>query len=516
MNARPPIAPAELATAPPANTPPPGTTQELAAQRSAQAERRKTPRENPFGQPGPARSLFSEILDWMLAPLLLVWPMSVGFTFLVAQGLSNGPFDRALSDSVLAVADQVQEAEGGARLKLTPEAREILRSDELDVITYQVIGHQGELLGGDRDMPAPLSYEVVAPGAIQFRDDRVRGTEVRVAYMWLDRGVFTGDRPVLIQVAETLEKRTRLANEIIKGVILPQFVVLPLAVLLVWFGLTRGITPVETLSAKLRARRADDFSPINLAEAPEEMHVLVRSFNDLLVRLEKNVTAQRRFVADAAHQLKTPLAGLRMQAELALRETSREDIERSLRQIARGSQQATRLANQLLSLARAENFAASPLPQTQVDLNALARSVTADWVPEALRVGHDLGFEPCADAAAIRGNTTLLGEMLKNLIDNAIRYTPAPGHITVRVHNGPGGPQLVVEDNGPGIAAAERERVFEPFYRAPDAASEGTGLGLAIVREIAAQHGARVELASAVPHGMIVRIVFGATPNPGL
>ncbi|MGL4573576.1 MAG: sensor histidine kinase N-terminal domain-containing protein [Burkholderiaceae bacterium] len=208
-------------------------------------ERRSAPRTGPFAQSGPARSLFSEILDWMLAPLLLVWPMSVGFTFLVAQGLSNGPFDRALGDSVLAVAEQVRETDTGVRLNLPSAARDILRSDELDVITYQVIGHEGELLVGDRDMPAPLAYEVIAPGAVRFRDDRVRGIDVRVAYLWLEGALTGNQRPVLIQVAETLEKRTRLANEIIKGVILPQFVVLPIAVLLVWFGLTRGIAPLR-------------------------------------------------------------------------------------------------------------------------------------------------------------------------------------------------------------------------------------------------------------------------------
>jgi two-component system, OmpR family, sensor histidine kinase TctE len=472
-------------------------------------ERRSMQRTGPFGESGPARSLFSEILDWMLAPLLLVWPMSVGFTFLVAQGLSNGPFDRALGDSVLAVADQVRETEKGMRLSLPPAARDILRSDELDVITYQVIGHEGELLGGDRDMPVPLAYEVIAPGAVRFRDDRVRGIDVRVAYLWLEGALTGNQRPVLIQVAETLEKRTRLANEIIKGVILPQFVVLPIAVLLVWFGLTRGIAPVEALSAKLRARKENDFSPINLRDAPEEMHVLVRSFNELLERLEKNVAAQRRFVADAAHQLKTPLAGLRMQAELALRESSREEIERSLKQIARGSQQATRLANQLLSLARAENHALLILPLTPVDLVGIARQMTTDWVPAALAAGHDLGFEAFENTLQCKGNATLLGEMLKNLLDNAIRYTPSGGRITVRVFGGE--PiSLEVEDTGPGVAPAQRERVFEPFYRVPEAGSEGTGLGLAIVREIARQHGASVTLHAADPHGLIVRVVFPA------
>jgi two-component system, OmpR family, sensor histidine kinase TctE len=494
MNARQPLVlPDSLPEAAPAPVAPPSP--------------REARQDGPFGQVGPARSLFSEILDWMLAPLLLLWPMSVGFTFLVAQGLSNGPFDRALADSVLAVADQVRSTSEGVRLNLPQAARNILRSDELDVITYQVIGQQGELLGGDRDMPAPLAFEVVTPGVTRFRDDRLRGTEVRVAYLWLDRGTSRNGRPVLIQVAETLEKRTRLANEMIKGVILPQFVVLPLAVLLVWFGLTRGIAPVEALSGRLRARRVNDFSPIDLRDVPEEMHVLVHSFNDLLTRLEKNVAAQRRFVADAAHQLKTPLAGLRIQAELALREDSEQEVKRSLRQIAQGSQRATRLANQLLSFARVENSAASSLPLLPLDLTALARNITTQWVPEALRAGHDLGLEAHGPAVLVYGNSTLLGELLKNLIDNAIRYTSAPGRITVRVSAAPHA-CIEVEDTGPGIPAAQRERVFEPFYRLEDAASDGTGLGLAIVQTIAHQHCAQVSLHGVLPHGLLVRVDF--------
>ncbi|MGL4573575.1 MAG: sensor histidine kinase [Burkholderiaceae bacterium] len=201
---------------------------------------------------------------------------------------------------------------------------------------------------------------------------------------------------------------------------------------------------------------------------------------------------------------------MRMQAELALRESSRDEIERSLQQIARGSQQATRLANQLMSLARAENHALITRPLAAVDLVAITRQMTEDWVPAALAAGHDLGFEAFAETLPCKGNATLLGEMLKNLLDNAIRYTPSSGRITVRVFGGE--PiSLEVEDTGPGVAPAQRERVFEPFYRAPEAGSEGTGLGLAIVREIARQHGASVTLHAADPHGLIVRVVFTAT-----
>ncbi len=449
----------------------------------------------------------------MLAPLLLVWPLSVGLTFLVAQGISNAPFDRGLSSEAQALASLLTEQRGDAAAALLPAAAyHLLRADEVDSIYFQVIDAKGQLLAGDRDLPAPPDGEVRSPGTVQFRDGRVRTSDVRIAYLWI-AGRSPADPPALVQVAETLDKRTRLANEIIKGVILPQFVVLPVSVLLVWFGLTRGIAPLAELSKRLRQRRPDDLSPIDPREAPEEMAALVEGFNDMLGRMQNNMQAQRRFVADAAHQLKTPLAGLRMQAELALRESSPEEVARSLKQIARGSQQATRLANQLLALARAENTALALKPFGPVDLVALAREVIADWVPEALRLGHDLGFEAAEQEIFVSGSATLLGELIKNLVDNALRYTPAPGRVTVRVLAGATA-VLEVEDTGIGIGPQERQRVLQPFYRvlsAPHSAQavDGSGLGLSIVNEIARQHDAQLELRSpARGGGLLVRITF--------
>jgi two-component system sensor histidine kinase TctE len=464
-----------------------------------------------FGAVGQARSLFAEILDWMLAPLLLVWPLSVGFTFLVAQSISNAPFDRALSNSVNALAEQVRQTRAGPRINLPQAAREILQSDEADTVYFQVLGGKGELLAGELEMPAPADDdEDRTLGSVRFRDDRVRTNDIRVAFMWLESSEPRQSRPVLIQVGETLEKRTQLANEIIKGVILPQFVVLPISVLLVWFGLTRGIAPLDKLVSKLRARTPQDLSPINPQDAPEEIAPLVTSFNELLARLESTMAAQRRFVADAAHQLKTPLAGLRMQAELALREVQREELDRSLRQIARGSQQASRLASQLLTLAGAENRSLNPDMAAPLDLVQMAREVTGEWVPEALARGHDLGFESCTAPVLILGDDLLLREALKNLIHNALHYTPPPGRITVRVVDLPV-PALEVEDTGPGIAESERERVFEPFYRILGNPSDGSGLGLAIVREICQKHGANVQLvvsSDGLHGGLLVRVQF--------
>lgn len=295
-----------------------------------------------------ARSLFGEILDWMLAPLLLLWPMSIAVTYLVAKSIANAPYDRALESSAIVLSQQLREVNGRVTLQLPISAREILRADETDNIYYQVLGTNGEFVSGDRDLPLPPEEDANAGGLVQLRDDHIHGTEIRVAYTFVQRPG-SGDKPALVQVAETLDKRAQLANEIIKGVILPQFVILPLAVILVWFGLTRGLAPLNAIQERIRARNPGDTSPIDEGAAPQELTPLVASFNDLLGRLEQSVHTQKRFIADAAHQMKTPLAGLRMQAELAQREQSPDELRRTLAHIADSSDRTAHLVKQLLS-----------------------------------------------------------------------------------------------------------------------------------------------------------------------
>jgi two-component system sensor histidine kinase TctE len=467
---------------------------------------------NPFAPPDEAeavaearpRSLFGEILDWMLAPLLLLWPMSIAVTYLVAKSIANGPFDRALETDAYVLARQIQPVNGVAELTLPAVTRDFLRADNVDSVFYQVLGSRGELVGGDRDMPLPHDDDRPPPGVVEFRDDTLRGIDIRVAYTTVEPGHLTaGNQPVLVQVAETLDKRRQLANDIIKGVILPQFVILPLAILLVWFGLSRGLAPLHALQSNMRMRRPDDLSPLEARRAPPEIEPLVTSFNDLLTRLEQNMELQKRFIADAAHQMKTPLAGLRTQAELALRQNAPAEVHRSLEQIATSSEHAARLVTQLLALARAENRMSGQI-FTPVDVADVARHAVRDWVQPALAKQMDLGYEgPEKDYGGaddegeedarieVDGNPVMLREMLSNLIDNAIRYTPAGGRITVRVRPEPaaGVVHLEVEDTGIGIPAAERERVIERFYRILGRDGEGSGLGLAIVREIATMHG---------------------------
>ena len=459
------------------------------------------------------RSLFGEILDWMLTPLLLLWPISLALTWLVAQGIANKPFDRALEFNVQALAQLITVQNQRASFNLPQPAREILRADASDEVFYQVLGGKGELLGGERELPLPTDDEKGLPGEVRLRDDELRGVAVRVAYTWVKLPIATTAatgtlQPALVQVAETREKRSVLATEIIKGVMLPQFVILPLAVLLVWLALARGIKPLHLLEQRIRRRRPDDLSPLDDKAVPMEVAPLVQSVNDLLTRLNDSIATQKRFLADAAHQLKTPLAGLRMQADLAQREgTSTDDLKKSLQQIGRSSIRATHTVNQLLALARAESGGIH-ISRQPCDLAQLTMEVVQDCVPRALEKRIDLGYEgvqPGAPGGLLEGNLTLLRELVRNLVDNAINYTPSsaerPGVVTARVLTDPFGGVLLlqVEDSGPGIAEAERELVFQPFYRALGSEADGSGLGLPIVQEIARQHGATVTLEDTHP-----------------
>jgi len=452
------------------------------------------------------RSLFGEILDWMLTPLLLLWPVSLALTWLVAQSIAGKPFDRALEYNVQALSQLVTVQNQRVVFNLPQPSRELLRAGDSDLVYYQVLGPRNEFLAGERDFPSPPDDEAPRVGEVHLRNDEMRGLDVRVAYTWVKLDV--EGVPCLVQVAETREKRSVLATEIIKGVMLPQFVILPLAVLLVWLALVRGIKPLSQLEERIRARKPDDLSPLDDKAVPLEVAPLVSSVNDLLTRLKDSIATQKRFLADAAHQLKTPLAGLRMQADLAQREAfNAEELKQSLKQIGRSSMRATHTVNQLLALARAE-ASGQVIAFQPCDLARIVMEAVQDSVPRTMDRHIDLGYDgpqPGAPGVQLQGNATLLKELVRNLLDNAISYTPSsaehPGVITARVLADPYGHVLLlqVEDSGPGIPEAERELVFQPFYRALGTNVDGSGLGLPIVLEIARQHSAEITLEDVRP-----------------
>ncbi|OYU43771.1 MAG: sensor histidine kinase [Burkholderiales bacterium PBB4] len=417
------------------------------------------------------RSLFGEILDWMLTPLLLLWPVSLVLTWLVAQGIAGKPFDRALEYNVTALAQLITVHKGQVQFVLPLPARELLRADDTDDVYYQVRGSNGEFLSGEKDLPAPPAEENLPVGEVRLRDGQFKGTDLKIAYMWV-----------------------RLEQ--------------PDAKSLVWLALVQAIKPLNHLEERIRARSPDDLSPLDVETVPLEVTPLVSSVNDLLMRLKDSIATQKRFLADAAHQLKTPLAGLRMQADLAQRQgASAEDLKQSLRQIGRSSIRATHTVNQLLALARAES-SGTVISHQPCDLAQITMNVVRDCLPRAMDKHIDLGIEgaqPGSEGVRIEGNPTLLTEMIRNLIDNAINYTPStqdkPGVITARVLVDPFSHVLVlqVEDTGTGIAPAERELVFQPFYRVLGTEADGSGLGLPIVREIARQHHATITIDDAHP-----------------
>lgn len=468
-------------------------------------------------------SLFGGILDWMLTPLLLLWPVSLGLTWLVAQGLANQPYDRALEYDVRLLARQVQE--GRPQWSQAQALSHNLRASANDSIYHQVLDPQGRLLAGEQALPRPPWTDVERRnGAVQLYDAELRGEDLRLAAVWVPLDG-PGQPLALVQVAETRAQRSALAGEIIRGVMLPQFVVLPLAVMLVWMALARGITPLHRLEERIRARKPDDLSPLNFEDVPLEVAPLVNAVDDLLRRLNESLATQKRFLADAAHQLKTPLAGLRMQADLAQREgTSTQELKRSLQQIGRASMRASHTVNQLLALARVEGTGAALVKQ-RCDLARLVIEVVRDSVPRAMERHVDLGYDgaqPGAPGVWMEGNPTLLTELVRNLVDNAINYTPStpeqPGVVTVRLLTDSFARVLLlqVEDTGPGVPEAERALVFQPFYRALGTLADGSGLGLPIVQEIARLHGAQVTLeparAQQVAPGARFSVRFAALP----
>ncbi|KAI5916469.1 sensor histidine kinase [Thauera sp. 2A1] len=466
---------------------------------------KRTARGRVSGQPN---SLFGEILDWMLAPLLFLWPISIIVTHNVADNIASQPYDRALAEGARTLARFIAVEEGRAVMRFPAPPRALFRADQDDVLYYQVANEYGEMLSGDVDIPpapkppAPIIDEVL------FRDEVIQGEEVRVAYQFVR---VPGGSPLplmVVQLAETRNKRTDLASRVVTGVLLPQFAIIPLAVVLVWVGLSRGIAPLNRLQSLIRMRRPTDLSPVEPATVPEEVRPLIVAYNGMMARLEENLQAQQRFIADAAHQMRTPLTGLKMQTDLALQETDPDQLRRSLAHIAESTDRAAHLINQLLSLARAEASFEKLYVVESLDLAAVVREVAQDLFPRALAKGIDLGVEDAGHHLQIEGNPVLLREMIKNLMDNAIKYTPRGGSVTARTRHA-GAPIFEVEDTGVGIPEADRERVFERFYRVLGSGVDGSGLGLPIVREIAELHRATVALSpNPQGRGTLAQVVF--------
>jgi two-component system sensor histidine kinase TctE len=366
----------------------------------APAERPAARGGNPFVSAEYPNSLFGEILDWMLAPLLLLWPISIAATNHVASFIANQPYDQALAEDVRVIVRLVSVQGGRVSVNLPASARALLRADDTDTLFYQVVAPNTRVVQGDSEIPWPPLPAKLEPGKVLFRDDRINAENVRIAYSFIP---VAGMPPAVVQVAETLRKRESLSGSIIYGVLLPQFAIIPLAVIMVYLGLMRGIAPLHLLQDLIHRRRPTDLSPIPSRRVPDEVRPLVVAFNQMMGRLEENLQAQQRFIAQAAHQMRTPLTGLKTQTELALSETDPAQMRHALELIAESTDRAAHLINQLLILARAEASHEKLHQVVPVDLAALAREVTGDWVVRAMAKQIDLGYEDRGRAAMIDG-----------------------------------------------------------------------------------------------------------------
>ena len=451
-------------------------------------------------------SLLGEVLLWILTLLMFLWGLSVVMTYQVADSIADQPYDEQLANKVRALGGLLRRHGNTIVAPIPPAARDVLLTDAKDRVYYEVSRLNGEFIAGDHDIPWEEMPRKSEQGDIGYYDAEFNGEDIRVAFEVITRPGMAD--PILVQVAETRKKRLGLVAGIVSGVIVPQFVMVPLAVLLVYLGFTRGITPLQRLQEELRQRRPIDLSPISVQGIPEEVRPLIDALNDVMARLQHSLGGQRRFIADASHQLKTPLTGLRTQTELALRETSPQAMRESLQCVAAAAESLSRLTHQLLSLARAEAAADTGSVLAWLDLDQLAHGVATEWADRALAKGVDLGYESAGREVPISANALLLHEALTNLIENAVKYTPRGGRVTVRSRCGERS-CIEVEDTGIGIPAAERARVFERFYRVLGTEVDGSGLGLAIVKEIVELFGGCVEIEDGPgARGTLVRLSF--------
>ena len=451
-------------------------------------------------------SLRRRLLLFVALPLCAVLVCGAALTYGLALFYANRVYDRWLLDSARALGQLVNSDAG--RNELSDQARILLQYDPFDRVVYAVRSTRYGLLAGDKSLPQPRA---AAPqpdpiySSFDVGDHTMRMVSVLIANQ---------DDPhdtLVVSAAETVRKRHLLARELLTATVPIELALILLAMGLVWFGVNHGLRVLDPLARELRLRHAGDLSPLRTSDVPLEVQPLVTTIDALLGRVEKMLAQQQRFIADAAHQLRTPLAGLRLQAERALADPRPEAVRDALMHVERLSAGTARAAGQLLALARAQ-APDDAIAAREMDLAELVRDEVAARVPAALSQHADLGYSGPAHGVPLLGDAALLRELLGNLIDNALRYGRRDGVVTVSLQPGDNGETLLtVADDGPGVPAHLWPRLGERFFRVDGDRRDGSGLGLAIVREIAERHGAMVDFgAGSEGRGLRVEVRFPA------
>lgn len=450
-------------------------------------------------------AIHRRLFQWLLLPLVILFAIGTYGDYQLAYKPAVDAYDQALADTALALSANLKRENGQVVMALAAQADAALRVDREDRIYFAVFRADGGRIAGDESLP----FVGAASGDVDYRDAGANGQPIRVAVMR-----FTlGDEPVWIEAAETTRKREQLRHRIIVTTAGTDILQIIAVLAIVWVGVRVGLAPLDRLRAEIERRSPRDLSPLPVDGVPEEVRPLIAALNRQFALLDESVASRDRFLADAAHQLKTPLAALQTQLELAMSDADPVERRRRFALMADGTRRASHLVHQLLALSRAEPSAGLKEQHVRVDLAQLAEKLASSHLDAAIAKGIDLGFELLP--AAIGGVPWLLQELMGNIVDNAIIYTPGGGTVTVRTGERGGLAFFEVEDSGPGIPDDQIERVFERFHRLPDNGGDGCGLGLAIVRDIALAHGAEVRIKKPGTAGTRVVVDFPRIAPPG-
>jgi two-component system, OmpR family, sensor histidine kinase TctE len=451
----------------------------------------------------PSRSLRRSLLLWLLCPLFLIAPAIAGLQYLLMLKPAFRAFDHSLGATVISISNFLRTTPQGLQFEMSAQTERSIRTDQTEAIFYVVTGPNGELLAGDPPLTEPPLD--LAAQEWRFYDAQMFNQLVRVSA----RGVACGDAVCQVRVAQTRSARQALRNDMLTGTALSILVLTIAFVLSALVATARGLRPLRLLSQQLGSRSLADLRPLVASDVPREALPVVEAVNRLFERVYAGSAAQQAFLADAAHQLRTPLATLKTEAELAVIQPHPPELSATLQRINAAATRAARLGSQLLSLARTDASARSATRTETVDLKHLASAAAGEWVPRALAASIDLGFE--LQPAVMNGQVFLLQELLDNLLHNALTYAGAGAQVTVRTSTVANAARLEVEDNGPGIAPEDRQRVLERFQRGTQNLGRGSGLGLAIVSDVVKAHGAQLLLSEGLDcKGLLVQVVFEA------
>ncbi len=461
-----------------------------------------------------ASSLRRHLLLWVLVPLASAVAVMAWLAYKSSRDTATVVQDQLLLGSARMIAEQISFEDGTFQHQIPPAALELFQSGELDHIYYRVTTGAGILLAGYTDLPTsridpPSIAQITAPF---FFAASMRGEPVRIVAFYQPVIGNPSALPVVVEVAQTTNARQKLTRDLWLRTLAQQLLILALATVFILYGLRRGLQPLVHLRDDVRARTEGSLQPLQTSHVPSELTPVMEAFNDYIVRLETYTRQRTTFVQNAAHQLRTPLAVLNTQISDAERADRKSDGDQSLSAARTTLQQTTRLVNQFLTLSSAEASQVQVVNMTTQEVCDVVQTVMESLALQAHTKEIDLGFERLGTDANAAIDPGALHEIVTNVLENAIRYTPAKGIVTARVRSAPSGIDFSVEDNGPGVPVSSRARLFERFFRAEGVTQSGSGLGLAIVKEWAQQCGGTVQATSPAHggHGLLVTVRFFA------